>query len=62
LKCNNAERTQRFPEASFFLVNRCGNRLPYCNILPYLRADDPLASMDEALARFLKAHPDTTVA
>ncbi len=27
------------------------------HVLPYLRADDPLASMDEALARFLKAHP-----
>ena len=45
------------------LNNCCRHRnIFFHNVLPYLRADDPLASMDEALARFLKAHPDTTVA
>lgn len=27
-----ARRTKRFPEAAFFFVNRCGNRLPYSNV------------------------------
>jgi integrase len=27
-----AKRTKRFPEASFFFVNRCGNRLPYTTV------------------------------
>jgi integrase len=32
LEVYDAKRTQRFPEASFFFVNRCGNRLPYSTV------------------------------
>jgi integrase len=32
LEVYNAKRTQRFPEATFFFVNRCGNRLPYSTV------------------------------
>jgi integrase len=28
----SAKRTKRFPEASFFFVNRCGDRLPYTTV------------------------------
>jgi integrase len=28
----SAKRTKRFPEAAFFFVNRCGNRLPYTTV------------------------------
>ena len=28
----SARRTKRFPEAAFFFVNRCGNRLPYTTV------------------------------
>jgi integrase len=32
-----AKRTKRFPEASFFFVNRCGNRLPYTTVRTMFR-------------------------